>query len=382
MRISFVSNYFNHHQLPISDAFFELTDGQYRFFATQHVPQERIALGWDMGQLPGYVFEAPNGHLSKEDSSWLMTSDILLFGSAPERLLKSYLSGGGLAYRYSERPLKDGDVFHKRIPRWVRWHINNPMRSRLYLLSAGAYAASDYSRYGLFRERSYKWGYFPPLENHEDVELLFDCKKPASLLWCGRFIEWKHPDLAIDIAASLKEAGYVFDLTMIGAGPMEADLHKKVENLSLEACVHIVSPCSNAEIRQAMNKTQVFLFTSDRKEGWGAVLNEAMGGMCAVVASGLAGSTSYLVQDGLNGIVCTSLDAECYAAHVARLLDDAVLRKSLSLAAHQTIMNTWNARIASRRLLELSHCILNGVHSPSLFDDGPCSKADWRPVTQ
>jgi glycosyltransferase involved in cell wall biosynthesis len=40
----------------------------------------------------------------------------------------------------------------------------------------------------------------------------------------------------------------------------------------------------------------VFIFTSDRNEGWGAVLNEAMGSGCAVVAADLIGSVPYLIE--------------------------------------------------------------------------------------
>ena len=35
-----------------------------------------------------------------------------------------------------------------------------------------------------------------------------------------------------------------------------------------------------------MEKADIFLFTSDRREGWGAVANEAMNSACALVVSG------------------------------------------------------------------------------------------------
>jgi glycosyltransferase involved in cell wall biosynthesis len=129
-------------------------------------------------------------------------------------------------------------------------------------------------------------------------------------------------------------------------------------------------------MRQLMNQTRVFLFTSDYQEGWGAVLNEAMNGACAVVASEMAGSTPYLLQDGVNGFTCEELRAESYATRIAQLLDKERTRDRLATEAYRTVAEVWNARIAAQRLLELSTAILDGDESPELFKDGPCSKAE------
>ena len=57
-----------------------------------------------------------------------------------------------------------------------------------------------------------------------------------------------------------------------------------------------------------MEKTGIFLFTSDRQEGWGAVLNEAMNSGCAVVASHLIGAVPFLKKKKKNGLVYSSGD--------------------------------------------------------------------------
>ena len=46
MKITFVSNYINHHQIPFSNACYgELGDG-YRFIQTEPMEEERVAMGW------------------------------------------------------------------------------------------------------------------------------------------------------------------------------------------------------------------------------------------------------------------------------------------------------------------------------------------------
>lgn len=42
--------------------------------------------------------------------------------------------------------------------------------------------------------------------------------KYVNILWCARFIDWKHPELAILLAQRLKDNKYNFHLDMIGKG--------------------------------------------------------------------------------------------------------------------------------------------------------------------
>ena len=46
MKLVFVSNYFNHHQLSFCDALYELLDGSFCFLQTQPMEEERIRMGW------------------------------------------------------------------------------------------------------------------------------------------------------------------------------------------------------------------------------------------------------------------------------------------------------------------------------------------------
>ena len=46
MNIVFLSNYFNHHQKPLSDELFSLLKGNYYFIETMPIEEERVNLGW------------------------------------------------------------------------------------------------------------------------------------------------------------------------------------------------------------------------------------------------------------------------------------------------------------------------------------------------
>ncbi len=60
------------------------------------------------------------------------------------------------------------------------------------------------------------------------------------------------------------------------------DLEKKILELNLSDKVHQLGNLSNSDVIKLMQNHQIFCFTSDRSEGWGAVLGEAMSNACSV----------------------------------------------------------------------------------------------------
>lgn len=105
-----------------------------------------------------------------------------------------------------------------------------PYQKNHYLLCASAYAAGDYARIGLFRGKALKWGYFPETKTY-DLAALFERKRANRrpvILWVARFIGWKHPEVAVELAEKLKQAGYAFDLNMIGSGKLEEQIRRMI----------------------------------------------------------------------------------------------------------------------------------------------------------
>jgi hypothetical protein len=159
--------------------------------------------------------------------------DVLIAGSFPERQTKEYSKKAKLFFRYSERPLKDGNPVLKYIPRFLKWHYYNPPWRKAYMLCASAYTAGDYAKFGLFHDRCYKWGYFPETIRYPSIDDLIDRKAKATILWCGRFLDWKHPDDVIEVAKRLRNAGCCFKIEMIGTGEMEQQLKQQASEAGL-----------------------------------------------------------------------------------------------------------------------------------------------------
>ena len=378
MKLVFVSNFFNHHQKPLCDAFYGHLGEEFRFVATTTVPQARRALGYEVLTAP-YVVPAYAAPRFRELAKALVDeADVVIAGSAPEALLRDRIRAGKLLFRYSERPLKKGFSLVRYLPRLVRWHLRNPMTKPIYMLCASAYTAPDYAKFGLFRNRCYKWGYFPEAKRYADVNALMDAKEPASILWASRMLDWKHPDDALEIAHRLKLAGYDFTMTMIGMGPMEQQLRDRIEEYGLSEQVRMPGSMKPEEVRAHMEKSGIFLFISDRNEGWGAVLNESMNSGCAVVGCEAIGSVPYLIRCGKNGLTYAPGDVDGLYEQVKYLLDHPGEQRRLGAAAYCTISECWNGDNAAERFIELSRRILAGEKMPDVYEDGVCAKHRMR----
>ena len=156
---------------------------------------------------------------------------------------------------------------------------------------------------------------------------------------------------------------------------MEKKISEMIKTKGLEDCVFMLGALKPDEVRLHMEKSQIFLFTSDFNEGWGAVLNESMNSGCAVVASHAIGSVPYLIEDGKNGLIYKNGDLDDLYEKVKYLLDKAEIGEEIGKNAYETLINTWNAEVAAERFLNLAEKLSKGETIDNLYHSGPCSKA-------
>lgn len=110
-----------------------------------------------------------------------------------------------------------------------------------------------------------------------------------------------------------------------------------------------------------MSSLDVFVFPSGRKEGWGAILPEAMDKSCAVIANEAAGSTLELVRDGVNGFTFKNGDIKTLACRLSQLIVDGQLRKKMGQRAWRT-MQEWSPSVGAYRFVALANTLLSGEH--------------------
>ena len=242
------------------------------------------------------------------------------------------------------------------------------------MLCASAYTAGGFALVGAYLQKTYKWGYFPENKVYELSNLMGNKKnnKP-SLLWVGRFLDWKHPEKAILTARWLRDQGYDFSLDMIGTGIMLESISSMIRKYNLDSHVKLRGSMSPNEVRNYMEKANIFLFTSDYNEGWGAVLNESMNSGCAVVASDAIGSVPFMIYNNYNGLIYKNNHLATLFDQVKLLMDAPDLCNAMGTNAYETVEQTWNAKTAATRLLEFSNELLN--QKLLTFHEGPLSIA-------
>lgn len=374
-KIVFLSNYYNHHQAPFSEAMNQLTRGNYTFVETEPMTMERKNMGWGEDKLPNFVTQLYKSDNDLNNCKKLIEdADLVIIGSANKELIKDRLKSKKLVFIYSERWYKTGFQWWKWPVRICRHYLTYGRFKNSYMLCASAYTAADCAKTRLFLNKTYKWGYFPAFQKYNDIEKLVSNKKSASILWVGRLIEWKHPDVSIYVAEKLKKEGYKFSLDIIGNGELEQSLKTMVTKKGLTDCVRFLGSMRPDEVRKHMEQSQIFLFTSDFNEGWGAVLNESMNSACAVVASHAIGAVPFLIDDGKNGVIYENGNKEQLLKKVKYLLEYPEECKRLGEKAYYSIADCWNANMAAERLLELIDDLQKNGKSDR-FISGPCSKA-------
>ena len=379
MNLIFVTNMLNHHQYALCEAFGKQFD-DFKLITTQ----KTTGIGYQTAKDAEFVLHYENSENRGHIEELILNADIVIFGACPNELIEIRMKENKLSFLYSERFFKKG-VWRRFIPKTykeVERRIVN-YKNNMYALCASAFLPYDLSLLGFPNDKCFKWGYFPAT-NKYDVEALINNKSGGKikLLWVGRMLDWKHPDDAVILAEKLKKSGIDFELNLVGDGVLRESLEALVNNKGLSDCVHLLGSKTPEEVRRYMEEASIFLFTSDRNEGWGAVLNEAMNSGCAVVASHAIGSVPFLINDGENGLIYRSGDIEDLYEKVKYLIDNKEKNAELGKNAYITLACLWNAETAAERFKRLVQAIKAGG-SDDLFNDGPCSKAevlknDWR----
>lgn len=166
--ISFFSNFFNAHQLPIARELDANPRVDYAFVAMQQINglEGRACLN---DSYPFVVKQYLGGSAAEEAMTHAIGDDIVVFGdmAGDESYVRARAKTGKPFFRYSERLLKRGDWWAHVPPKKYRTY-NRFIRYNdcpMYVLCASGYTARDLSKFGFPVERCLKWGYFPQVDS-------------------------------------------------------------------------------------------------------------------------------------------------------------------------------------------------------------------------
>lgn len=378
MKVTFYSNFLTHHQLPFCMEMVSKYGNDFKFVATIKITEERLKLGFkNLDDKYDFVVKA---YESKEEYDKALKlaveSDIVIMGSTSDKYIEERLKQDKLTFRYRARVFSNGimTIFDKeKMKLLYERHIKYRKNKNLYMLCANAYGANDFYKLGLYKNKIYKWGYFPETKEYNLEQLIKNKEKskPINIVWVARFIKWKHPEKMIKLAKKLVKDGLEFKITMIGTGVMYEKIKEEIHKNNLENYVELTGAVESDKVRDYMEKANIFILTSGKQEGWGAVLNEAMNSACAVITDINVGAAPFLINDSENGLLYKNFE-ELYM-YTENLIEDNKLRKKLYENAYKTILETWNSKNATNNLINLFESIKDGQEYK--IKDGPASKA-------
>ena len=376
MRVVFISNILTIHQEPFCENMFKLLGNGFKFIAYNKKLKET-------NESHKYASKEKDYFIQYEENDYITTlidnSDLVIIGSAPDKLIINRLKKKRITFKYSER------LYRTELEQSKKKIIYNFFSSYLhhgrfqkypyYMLCASAYTVLDVNMYGNYKNRCYKWGYFPETKFYDDIYRMKKNNK-IEIVWGGRMIELKHPELILGVAEYLAQKGYDFHINILGDGELRKNIEKQFSESSIidKNQYKFIGKVDSIVMRQYMEGADIFLFTSDFREGWGAVLNEAMNSGCASIVSHAVGAAPYLIENHFNGLIFENMNSNDLIKKVEYLFENPKILRMLQKNAYYTIVDNWNAEIASKRIIELYKKISLNQDTP--FINGICSKAE------
>ena len=361
MKIIFLSNYINHHQIGLCDELFKLCgESNFYFIQEENIPEKRLKLGYKNNFCDRPYVVCLNGANRDAIRKMIMDSDIIInTASQGLNFLKPAMKARKIVFWYSERLFKDYSLI-KTIAKYFRakyYFHGNPNQ---YHLLASSYGYDDMRLISKkWLEHSFEFGYFPITNSREVIKKNISSNKTINFLFAGRLIDWKHPEIVINTANYLKKSSVDYHITVVGNGPLKDKLMSAIDKEGFKTHISVLGSVPFAEMPKPYMNNDFLLFASDRREGWGAVLNEAMSFGCVPIANVEAGASRTLIKDEENGFIYNKMNFD-------DVLEKAIKTKidnsyyAISELASRTIVEGWNYAVAAKKLYDLAMCIFEG----------------------
>jgi glycosyltransferase involved in cell wall biosynthesis len=242
---------------------------------------------------------------------------------------------------------------HQRgcLARFIRHRLQGPIRGGAVAIAAiGSIAVVAYQR--LFPEIPvFNIPYFCDLAPFRAaVRQRRKDKNPAvAILFSGQFIERKGIDLLIHAFARIAHRAPTLELHLLGTG-LAVDRLCKLIPAELSNRIHFLGFKQPAELPPIFAGADIFVLPS-RHDGWGVVVNEALGAGLPIIVSDRVGARD-LVDDGRNGLITSAGDVEELADALLQLGQSHEMRRSFAAASAERA-EQWDLDEGVRRWIEL-----------------------------
>lgn len=233
-----------------------------------------------------------------------------------------------------------GERMRRQAPGWretVQRNLTAPLARATAIIGMGREAEADYQRV------------FPHIPHfcipyHCDLSAFLSAPRrdatdtQTRFFFCGQMIKRKGVDILLTAFDRILTKGLRAELMIVGR---EAELPEFMARISPAARTHIRYEGFQAPERlpHYFSQCDVFVLPS-RHDGWGVVVNQALGAGMPVITSDAVGAGMDLVEDGVNGLRCRAGDVDSLQnameqfllrPELAHLWGEASRRKALNI---------------------------------------------------
>jgi colanic acid/amylovoran biosynthesis glycosyltransferase len=188
-----------------------------------------------------------------------------------------------------------------------------------------------------------------------------------NLVFCGKLIPLKGPDIAVDVVKILKYKGYsqVF-LKIIGNGEMRPELENLVHDYELKEAVCFYGAQSQEEVKQHFENADVFILPgryelkTGRGETQGLVIQEAEAMELPVIVSDVGGMKYGLVPNE-SGFVVAENDLNGYVKVIEKLILNPELKLKMGQNGRAFVIENYDNRVLVERLSKIYKRIIDNI---------------------
>lgn len=152
-------------------------------------------------------------------------------------------------------------------------------------------------------------------------------KNDFKLLSIGNLVSKKNHEMLIDVLFYLKKNSHLnFHLDILGFGPLQNTLQKKICDLDLDENITLHGNVSN--VAEFLTNSDVYIHTA-KYEPFGMVFIEAMASGLPIVSTNGKGNSN-LIIDNYNGFLLNDFSVEEFSIKIEEICLNESLRKKMS----------------------------------------------------
>ncbi len=157
---------------------------------------------------------------------------------------------------------------------------------------------------------------------------------PPMLLFVGRLRYYKGLDTLLHALVALPDVA----LSVVGEGAMRTEWEELAASLGIASRVRFVGEVDDDALPGIYRQATAFVLPANaRSESFGTVLLEAMASGLPCVTTEVGTGTSWVVQDGVTGLVVPPNNPAALAGAIGRLLADPGLARHMGQAGRERV---------------------------------------------